>query len=119
MQKEINSHIEGGLDRLKTLEKQQKTNAGILFSLSAVRTIIVAIIFRARTDFSSVAVETVAIVGVTYLSIAVLIISYSKFLFTLARSFMAEAIKVQIESTQSPSEKSTLTRMTKSFSARK
>ena len=96
LQKGINSHIEGVLDRLKTLEKRQKIYAGILYALSAIvllLTIIVAIIFLARTDFSSVAVETVAIVGVTYLLIAVLIISFSKFLFTLAKSFMVEAIR--------------------------
>ena len=96
LQKGINRHIEGVLDRLKTLEKRQKIYAGILYALSAIvllLTIIVAIIFLAKTDFSSVAVETVAIVGVTYLLIAVLIISFSKFLFTLAKSFMVEAIR--------------------------
>lgn len=96
LQKGINSHIEGVLDRLKTLEKRQKIYAAILYVLSAIvllLTIIVAIIFLARTDFSSVEVETVAIVGVTYLLVAVLIISFSKFLFTLAKSFMVEAIR--------------------------
>jgi len=96
LQKGINSHIEGVLNRLKTLEKRQKIYAGILYGLSALvllLTIVVAIVFLAKTDLSSMTVEKIAIVGVTYLLIAALIISLSKFLFTLAKSFMVEAIR--------------------------
>ena len=96
LQKGINKHVQSVIDRLHAAEKRQKVYAGILYTLSAVvllLTIGIAIYFLATTDLANTETEKIAIVGIVYLFVAILVVSFSKFLFTLARSFMVEAIR--------------------------
>lgn len=96
LQNGIKDHINSVLDRLKSIERRNKIYAFILYALSAIvliATIAIAITFLGRTDVRDVTAEKIAIVGGTYLIISVLVISFSKFLFTLAKSFMVEAIR--------------------------
>ena len=96
LQKGIKDHINGVLNRLKSIEWRNKIYASILYALSAIvllAAIAIAITFLWRTEIRDVSVEKIAIVGGAYLIISGLVISFSKFLFTLAKSFMVEAIR--------------------------
>lgn len=92
----IKQHVEGIISKLEKTARKQKILAGILYAISAtmlLATIYIAIRFLAKADLSSTSLEKVAVVGVVYLFVAILVVSFSKFLFTLAKSFMVEAIR--------------------------
>lgn len=96
LQKGINNHVQSVIDRLHAAERRQKIYAGILYALSALVLLIsigIAIYFLTTADLANTETEKIVIVGVVYLLISVLVVSFSKFLFTLARSFMVEAIR--------------------------
>ena len=96
LQKGIKDHINSVLDRLRSIEQRNKIYAGILYALSGavlLATIAIAFTVIGRVAIKDVSVEKIAIVGGAYLIITVLVISFSKFLFTLAKSFMVEAIR--------------------------
>ncbi len=96
LDKGIRTHVEQVLEKLTETEKRQKRYAGILYAISAVMLLLtmgIAVVFISRTDFAEASLEKVLAVGVVYLFLAILVVSLSKFLFTLAKSFMVEAIR--------------------------
>ena len=88
--------MEQVLEKLTVTERRQKRYAGILYAISAVMLLLtmgIAVVFISRTDFANASLEKTLAVGVVYLFLAILVVSLSKFLFTLAKSFMVEAIR--------------------------
>ena len=96
IENELSSRIEDIISDLKAASNRQKWLAGILYIISAIVllfTIGLAIFFLHSNDLANAKLEQIAVVGIVYLFIAILVVSFSKFLFTLARSFMVEAIR--------------------------
>lgn len=92
----LKNHIETVINRLEKIEKRHKIYACILYSLSGIvliSTIVIAWIVLKKSDFTNIEFKEFALVGFMYLFIAVLIVSFSKFLFSLAKSFMVESIR--------------------------
>ena len=58
-----------------------------------ITTIVIAVIFAANRDWKKANIEYMVTYGVTCLFIIIILISLSKLLFTLAKSFMVEAIR--------------------------
>lgn len=92
----LKKHIETVINRLEIIEKRHKIYACILYTLSGIvliSTILIAWLVLKKTDFTNIEFKELALVGFMYLFIAVLIVSFSKFLFSLAKSFMVESIR--------------------------
>ena len=94
--KNFQSFIEPVIERLKESETKNKRIAYKLYVLSAfilILPIIVAIIFLCRTDTFNGEHGSLILTSIVYLIIAILIVSLSRYLFTLANAFMVESIR--------------------------
>lgn len=103
-QKESEEKVKQGLseyigDVFVKLQEKEKTNKNFAFWLYLVSilfliaTIVIAIVFFATVKVDSDNLVSLIIYGVVYLFIIVMLISLSKLLFTLAKSFMVESIR--------------------------
>lgn len=93
---ELSKYIEGVFSTLRENEKRNKKAAfwyyGIsIFSLLA--TIIVISLMLYQLDLEEILFERLIVLGIISLIIAVILVSLSKLLFTLAKSFMVESIR--------------------------
>ena len=92
----LSKYIEDVFTNLKESEKRNKKFAFWLYLVSIISlltTIIIAFIFVANRDWQTANIEYMIAYGVTCLFIIIILISLSKLLFTLAKSFMVEAIR--------------------------
>lgn len=92
----LSKYIEDVFVNLNESEKRNKRFAFWLYLvsiLSLIATIVIAIAFATNKDWQTASVEYMIAYGVACLFIVVILISLSKFLFTLAKSFMVEAIR--------------------------
>lgn len=92
----LSNYIEDVFANLKESEKRNKKFAFWLYFVSIVSliaTIVIAVIFVVNRDWQTVNVEYMIAYGVVCLFIIIILISLSKLLFTLAKSFMVEAIR--------------------------
>ena len=92
----LSKYIEDVFTNLKESEKRNKKFAFWLYLVSIISlltTIITAFIFVANRDWQTANIEYMIAYGVTCLFIIIILISLSKLLFTLAKSFMVEAIR--------------------------
>lgn len=96
LERGIKTHVEEILENLKDREKRNKRYALWLYASSVlVLTFVVAFatLFLARNSLADLELERLLVLGVLYLFIAILMVSISRFMFTLAKSFMVEAIR--------------------------
>lgn len=92
----IKNHIETILKSLEKREKRNKEYSIVLYVLSAISlvlTILPAEVFLLENSLVDMQLEKLIAFGIVYLFIAILMVSISKFMFTLAKSFMVEAIR--------------------------
>ncbi|RGG57111.1 toll/interleukin-1 receptor domain-containing protein [Blautia sp. AF19-10LB] len=92
----LSKYIEDVFTNLKESEKRNKKFAFWLYLVSIVSliaTIVIAVIFVANRDWQTENIGYMIAYGVTCLFIIIILISLSKLLFTLAKSFMVEAIR--------------------------
>lgn len=92
----LSKYIEDVFVNLKESEKRNKRFAFWLYLvsiLSLIATIIIAIVFVVNKNWQTANIEYMIAYGVACLFIIVILISLSKLLFTLAKSFMVEAIR--------------------------
>ena len=92
----LSKYIEDVFVNLKESEKRNKRFAFWLYLvsiISLIATIIITIVFAANRYWQTVKIEYMIAHGVACLFIVVILISLSKLLFTLAKSFMVEAIR--------------------------
>ena len=92
----LSKYIEDVFTNLKESEKRNKKFAFWLYLvsiISLITTIVIAVIFAANRDWKKANIEYMVTYGVTCLFIIIILISLSKLLFTLAKSFMVEAIR--------------------------
>ena len=92
----LSKYIEDIFVNLKENEKRNKRFAFWLYLvsiLSLIATIIIAIIFAANKNWQTAYIEYTVVYSVACLFVVVILISLSKLLFTLAKSFMVEAIR--------------------------
>lgn len=92
----LSKYIEDVFVNLKESEKRNKRFAFWLYSvsiLSLIATIIIAIVFAANKNWQTANIEYMVAYSVACLFVVVILISLSKLLFTLAKSFMVEAIR--------------------------
>lgn len=96
VKKSLADYIKGVFSNLQDKERKNKHIAFwlYLFSiLSLLATIAIAFIFFTTNNISSTELVVLIVYGVVFLLVEIILISLSKLLFTLARSFMAEAIR--------------------------
>lgn len=92
----LSKYIEGVFANLKESEKRNKKFAFWLYLvsiISLIATIVIAVVFATNRDWQTATIENIITHGVACLFIVVILISLSKLLFTLAKSFMVEAIR--------------------------
>lgn len=92
----LSKYIEDVFVNLKESEKRNKKFAFWLYLvsiLSLIATIAIAISFTMNKDWQTANVEYMIAYGIACLFIVVILVSLSKLLFTLAKSFMVEAIR--------------------------
>ena len=92
----LSKYIDEVFENLKNSEKQNKRTAFWLYLVSIfslIGTIIIAILFFVNEKSYVNDMITVAIYGIVCVFIVIMLISLSKLLFTLAKSFMVEAIR--------------------------
>lgn len=92
----LSRYIEEVFENLQKNEKQNKRTAFWLYSVSIfslISTIVIAIIFFAKEKSYENDVISLATYGIVCIFIVIMLISLSKLLFTLAKSFMVEAIR--------------------------
>lgn len=92
----LSKYIEDVFVNLKESEKRNKKLAFWLYLvsiLSLIATIAIAISFTMNKDWQTANVEYMIAYGIACLFIVVILVSLSKLLFTLAKSFMVEAIR--------------------------
>lgn len=92
----LSNYIEDVFTNLKESEKRNKKFAFWLYFvsiISLIATIVIAVIFVVNRDWQTANVEYMIAYGVVCLFIIIILISLSKLLFTLAKSFMVEAIR--------------------------
>lgn len=92
----LSKYIEDVFVNLKESEKRNKRFAFWLYLvsiLSLIATIIIAIVFATNKNWHIANIEYMIAYSVACLFIVVILISLSKLLFTLAKSFMVEAIR--------------------------
>ncbi len=93
---ELSNYIKDVFDGLKKSEKHNKIYALILYAVSIIAliaTIIVAINFVSNSEWKPENIVPLIAYGVLSLFVIIIMISLSKLLFTLARSFMVESIR--------------------------
>lgn len=81
---------------MKESEKRNKRFAFWLYLvsiISLIATIVIAVAFVVNRDWQTLNVEYMIAYGVVCLFVIIILISLSKLLFTLAKSFMVEAIR--------------------------
>lgn len=96
LERGIKTHVEEILENLKDREKRNKRYALWLYASSVLILAFVvafATLFLARNSLADLELERLLVLGVLYLFIAILMVSISRFMFTLAKSFMVEAIR--------------------------
>lgn len=96
LERGIKTHVEEILENLKDREKRNKRYALWLYASSVLVLAFVvafATLFLARNSLADLELERLLVLGVLYLFIAILMVSISRFMFTLAKSFMVEAIR--------------------------
>jgi fructose-specific phosphotransferase system component IIB len=92
----LSKYIEDVFVNLKESEKRNKRFAFWLYLvsiLSLIATIIIAIVFAVNKNWQTANIEYMVAYSVACLFVVVILISLSKLLFTLAKSFMVEAIR--------------------------
>lgn len=92
----LSKYIDEVFTTLKGNEKRNKRFAGGLYVLSAfalVATLLIVILFFYRIDIANTMLEYLVVYGIICLFITVILVSFSKMLFTLAKSFMVESIR--------------------------
>lgn len=92
----LSNYIEDVFTNLKESEKRNKKFAFWLYLvsiISLIATIVIAVAFVVNRDWQTANVEYMIAYGVVCLFIIIILISLSKLLFTLAKSFMVEAIR--------------------------
>ena len=92
----LSNYIEDVFINLKKSEKRNQKFAFWLYFvsiISLIATIVIAVIFVVNRDLQTANVEYMIAYGVACLFIIIILISLSKLLFTLAKSFMVEAIR--------------------------
>lgn len=96
LERGIKTHVEEVLENLKGREKRNKRYAFWLYACSLLMlaaVVVFAALLLSRNSLAELELERLIVLGVLYLFIAILMVSISKFMFTLARSFMVEAIR--------------------------
>lgn len=96
LERGIKTHVEEILENLKSREKRNKCYALWLYLSSLLVLALVvapAALFLARNNLVDMELERLLGLGILYLFLAILMVSISKFMFTLAKSFMVEAIR--------------------------
>lgn len=92
----LSKYIEDVFVNLKESEKRNKKFAFWLYLvsiLSLIATIIIATVFATNKNWQTANIEYMVSYSVACLFVVVILISLSKLLFTLAKSFMVEAIR--------------------------
>ena len=92
----LTKYIDVVFTTLENNEKRNKRFAGglyILSSFSLVATLLIIIVFLGKIDIASTSLEYLVVYGIIALFIIIILVSFSKLLFTLAKSFMVEAIR--------------------------
>lgn len=92
----LSKYIDDVFINLKESEKRNKRFAFWLYLISItslITTIVIAVIFFVREKLYTDDIASVIIYGIVCLFIIIMLISLSKLLFTLAKSFMVEAIR--------------------------
>ncbi len=93
---ELSKYIDDVFVNLKDNEKRNKKFAFWLYLISIislVATIIIAVLFFAKEQSSTTNTISIITYGIVCLFITIILISLSKLLFTLAKSFMVESIR--------------------------
>ena len=96
LERGIKTHVEEILENLKSRENRNKCYALWLYLSSLLVLALVvapAALFLARNNLVDIELERLLGLGILYLFLAILMVSISKFMFTLAKSFMVEAIR--------------------------
>lgn len=92
----LSNYIKDVFANLKESEKRNKRFAFWLYLvsiISLIATIVIAVAFVVNRDWQTLNVEYMIAYGVVCLFVIIILISLSKLLFTLAKSFMVEAIR--------------------------
>lgn len=92
----LSKYIDEVFTTLKGNEKRNKRFAGGLYFLSAfslVATLLIIIIIFTRIDIVNTQLEYLIVYGIVCLFLTIILVSFSKMLFTLAKSFMVEGIR--------------------------
>lgn len=92
----LSKYIDGVFDNLKSSEKRNKRFAFWLYLvsiISLIATIVIAAIFVSSKQAYSAEIVNVILYGILCLFVIIILISLSKLLFTLAKSFMVESIR--------------------------
>ena len=92
----LSNYIKDVFANLKESEKRNKKFAFWLYLvsiISLIATIVIAVAFVVNRDWQTLNVEYMIAYGVVCLFVIIILISLSKLLFTLAKSFMVEAIR--------------------------
>lgn len=92
----LSKYIDDVFINLKESEKRNKKFAFWLYFISIISlitTIVIVVMFFAREKLYADDIPSVIIYGIVCLFIVIMLISLSKLLFTLAKSFMVEAIR--------------------------
>lgn len=96
VQKGIVEHIAPIIQSLERRERSNKLYSFFLYLISAimlVSTIAVAIMYLKKINIGEMEVASIIAIATVYLFISIMMVSISKFLFTLAKSFMVEAVR--------------------------
>jgi hypothetical protein len=92
----LTEYIDTVFQTLKKNEKRNRQQAFGLYAFSAIALIavlLVIIFLPARIDIMITPIERLAAYGVMYLILSIILISFSKLFFTLAKAFMVESIR--------------------------
>lgn len=96
VQSGLSKYIEDVFENLKASEKRNRRLALGLYLISIISliaTVLIAVLFYTRMDFNIANSKYIVIFGIVSLCIIIMLVSLSKLLFTLAKSFMVEAIR--------------------------